>query len=115
MKYAMKALIASAALSTALCAGAASASEPFSTLRASANNQFSTLGNIQAETISPNELAMVEGKLVLNLSNVLGSRSVVVLLEPHNLLAVQLLGLTLGGAPSSTVGVLGIDVLGLKL
>lgn len=115
MKRGLQAMIAGTALTAALWTGAASASEPFSTLRASADEQFSTLANIQAETISQNQLATVEGKLILDLSKVLGSEAVVKLLEPGQLLSVKLLSISLGGTPSSSVGVLGLNVLGLSL
>ncbi|MGH7966587.1 MAG: hypothetical protein ACRERD_32955 [Candidatus Binatia bacterium] len=62
MKQSMKVMIAGAALGTALWAGAAGASEPFSTSSAGVDEQFSTLANVETETLSRNELAAIEGK-----------------------------------------------------
>lgn len=97
-------LVAGATLATALWTGAAHAED-----------QFQALAGITAEAISQNDMATVQGKLVLDLGNLLGSPTVVKLLEPGQLLSLKLLGLSLGGTPSSSVGLLNLNLLGLSL
>jgi hypothetical protein len=100
----IRTILTGAVLTVALWAGTAQAEE-----------QFQGLAGVPAEAMSQNEMDTVQGRLFVNLSKPLGSEAVVAVLEPGDLLTLRLLEIGVGGAPSSDVNLLSIDLLGLSL
>ena len=100
--WTVKALLAGTALAATMWTGTAQAED-----------QFAALEGIPAEAVSQSDMAAVEGKLVINLGNLLGPNTVVKLLEPGILLQITALGLNVGGPGGTTGGGSALGILNL--